>query len=182
VTRALATALVLGLATAAAAQEGRPERPDGKSSRGPREEISRMVDAYVAEHLQERIGLSDEQVERVLPLVRRLNADRRRFAERRIRALHQMRRMMKAGTANDARVASLLQELKAAEAEEPAVIRADHDAVDALLTPVQQVQFRILEAEIEHRLRQVMARIRGERRDRSGGPRREDSPRPPEPR
>lgn len=174
-TRALATVLLVGFATAAAAQEG---RPGGKSSRGPREEIARMVDAYVAEHLQERIGLSDEQVEHVLPLVRKLNADRRQFAERRIRALHQMRRMMKSGTANDARVAALLQELKAAEAEEPAVIRADHDAVDALLTPVQQVQFRILEAEIEHRLRRVIARVRGERRERSGGPRREESPRP----
>lgn len=174
--RALATALLLVSAAAAAAQEGGPE---GEPARRPREEIFRMVDAYVADHLQENLGLSDEQQNRVLPLVRKLNADRRRFAERRIRAIHQMRRMMKAGMANDPRIAELLQQVKAAEAEEPAAIRAGHDAIDAVLTPVQQAQFRILEAEIEHRLRQVMARVRGERRDGPGRPRRKDAPRPP---
>jgi len=174
VTRALATALLLVSAAAAAAQEGRPE-----GERRPREEIFRMVDAYVADHLQENLGLSDEQRNRVLPLVRKLNADRRRFAERRIRAIHQMRRMMKAGTVNDPRLVELLQQVKAAETEEPAAIRAGHDAIDAVLTPVQQVQFRILEAEIEHRMRRVMARVRGERRDAPGRPHREDAPRPP---
>lgn len=178
-TRAWATALLLVLAAAATAQEGRPE---GEPPRRPREEIFRMVDAYVADHLQENLGLSDEQLNRVLPLVRNLNADRRRFAERRIRAIHQMRRMMKAGMANDPRIAELLQQVKTAEAEEPVAIRAGHDAIDAVLTPVQQVQFRILEAEIEHRLRQVMARVRGERRDAPGRPRRQDPRPPPDPR
>jgi hypothetical protein len=173
VTRALATALLLVSAAAAVAQEG---RPGSEAQRRPREEIFRMVDAYVASHLQENLGLSDEQLNRVLPLVRKLGADRRRFAERRIRALHQMRRMMKAGMTNDPRLPDLLHELKAAEAEEPMAIRAGHDAIDAVLTPVQQVQFRIFEAEIEHRMRQVMARIRGERRDGPGRPQREDIP------
>lgn len=179
-TRALATALLLISATAAAAQEGRPE---GGARRPPREEISRMVDAYLADRLQEKLALSDEQRNRVLPLVRKLNADRRHFAERRIRAIHQMRRMMKAGMTDDPRIAELLQQVKAAEAEEPVAIRAGHDAIDAVLTPVQQAQFRILEAEVEHRLRQVMARVRAERRDGPGRPRREDDPRrSPDPR
>ena len=178
-TRALAAVVFLASTAAAAAQDGRPE---GQGSRRPREEISRMVDQYVAEQLQERLGLSDDQRDRVLPLVRTLHADRRRFAERRVRALHQMRRMIKAGTPSEARAAALLQELKAAEVEEPAAIRADREAIDAVLTPVQQVQFRILEAEIEHRLRRAMARVRGDRRERPGGMRRDASPRPPDPR
>lgn len=179
-TRALATALLLVSAAAASAQEGRPE---GDPPRRPREEIFRMVDAYVADHLQENLGLSDEQLNRVLPLVRKLNADRRRFAERRIRAIHQMRRMTKGGAANDPGLAELLQQVRAAEMEEPPAIRAGHDAIDSLLTPIQQAQFRVLEAEIEHRLRQVMARVRGERRGAPGRPRREGAPRPsPDPR
>jgi hypothetical protein len=167
--------VLLVSAVAAAAQEGRTE---GEPSRRPREEIFRMVDAYLADHLQEYLGLSDEQRNRVLPLVRKLHADRRRFAERRIGAIHQMRRMTKDGMASDPRIAELLQQVKTAEAEEPAAIRAGHDAIDAVLTPLQQAQFRILEAEIEHRLRQVMARVRGGRGER-GGSRREDPARPP---
>jgi hypothetical protein len=180
VIRTLAIALLLASVTAASAQEGRTE---GERARRPREEIFRMVDDYLAEHLQQDLGLSDDQLERVLPLVRKLGADRRRIAERRIRALHQMRRMVKAGMGNDPRIPELLQQLKAAEAEEPAVVRAGHDAIDALLTPVQQAQFRILEAEIEHRLRQVMARVRGDRRGGAGRPHRGAGPRPsPDPR
>jgi hypothetical protein len=174
VIRALAMAFLL-TSSAASAREGRPE---GDPPRRPREEIFQMVDGYVADHLQEKLALSDEQLHQVLPLVRKLSADRRRFAESRIRAIREMRRMMKAGAANDARMTELLQQLKAAEMEEPTAIRADHDAIDALLTPVQQVQFRILDAEIEHRLRQVMARVRGERYGGAGRSRSKDAPRP----
>jgi hypothetical protein len=182
VRKALAVAFVLAAAAGAAAQEGRPGgraegRPDEGSRRPPREEIFRMVDAYVAEHLQESLALSDEQLNRLMPLVRKLNADRRRLAERRMHALFQMRRMFKDGTATDARIAELLQQVKSAEVEEPTAIRAGHDAIDAQLTPLQQAQFRVLEAEVEHRVRQVMARVRGQRAGRPGAP--PDEPRAP---
>lgn len=134
-----------------------------------------MVDEYISSNLQERVGLNDEQLARALPLVRRLHADRRQFAERRMRALHQMRRMARAGAIGDARASELLSELKAAESEEAAAIRAGQDAVDAVLTPAQQVNYRILETEIEHRLRELMARVRAQRRD-GPGRRRGDGP------
>ena len=164
-------ALMVAAGTAAA-QENPPEGP----RRGrPREEIFRMVDTYLANNLQQTLGLSDDQLARALPLVRRLHAERRRFAERRIRALHEMRRMAGAGSISDARAAELLHELRAAEAEEAAAIRAGQDALDTMLTPAQQVKYRILEAEIEHRLRQAMARVRAQRRD-GAGHRRGDGP------
>ena len=47
-----------------------------------------------------------------------------------------------------------------------------------MLTPTQQVKFRILEMEIEQRVREAMARVRAERRDGAG--RRGDGP-PKEP-
>ena len=166
---ALAVALALFFAGEAAAQEGRPPG-GGPGRRPPREEIYRMVDAYVAEHLQESLSLSDEQRGRVLPLVQKLSAERRRFAERRVRALFQMRRAIADGTATDAKMAELLQQLKAAEAEEPGAIRASQDAIDAQLSPLQQARFRVLEAEVEHRMRRVMARVRGQRGGKPGGP------------
>ncbi len=179
--RALTVLFVLACAAGAAAQEGRPEGPlagreGGPGRRPPREEIFRMVDTYIAEHLQESLSLSDDQLDKLMPLVRKLNADRRRFAERRLRALFQMRRMLKDGTATEARVAELLQQVKTAEAEEPVAVRAAHDAIDAQLTAMQQAQFRVLEAEVEHRMRRVMANVRG---PRSGGAGARDDGRPP---
>lgn len=185
----LTAALLMLAAGAGAAQDSRgamgaaSNPPEGARQGRPREEIARMVDSYVADNLQERLGLGDDQLARALPLVRRLHAERRRFAERKMRALQQMRRMVRAGTISDAGAAEALQELKAAETEEAAAVRAGRDALDAVLTPPQQVKYRILEAEIEHRLRELMARVRGERRD-GPGRRRGDGPptEPPTPR
>ena len=140
------------------------ERAEGPRAR-PREEVFRLVDDYIAKSLQERLALSDDQASRALPLVRRLHADRRQFAERRMRALQQMRRASRAGTINDARAGELVRELRAAEAAEAESVRAARDAVDAVLTPVQQLKYRIFEGEIEHRLRELMARVRSQRRD-----------------
>jgi hypothetical protein len=171
----LPAALMLVAAGAAAAQDS------GERRGRPRDEIFRMVDAYIADNLQEKLGLGDDQLARALPLVRHLHAERRRFAERKIRSLHQMRRMVRAGSIGDARAAEVLHELKAAEAEEAAAIRAGQDALDAVLTPAQQLRYRIMESEIEHRLRQLMARVRAQRRD---GRRRGEGPQgqPPAPR
>ena len=170
-----AAVLILG-AGAGAAQDN---PPDGERRGRPREEIARMVDSYIAENIQERLGLADDQVARALPLVRRLHAERRRFAERKMRALHQMRRMVRTGTVSDVAAAEALQELKAAEAEEDAAVRAGRDALDAVLTPPQQVKYRLLEAEIDHRLRELMARVRGERRDGPGRRGGENAPKDP---
>ena len=172
ITRALAIALALS-ASAAAAQE---PSPGGDQRSRAREEVYRVIDQYVERSLQERVGLSDEQTARALPLVRNLHADRRRFAKRRIRAFSQMRRAQRSTVVTDARAAELLQELKTAESEEVAAMRAAHDAVDAVLTPVQQVKYRIFEGEIEHKLRELMAQLRAERREGSGR-RRGDRPR-----
>jgi hypothetical protein len=172
VSRLLFPAALVLLAGAAASQDNPSE---GQRRGRPREEIFRMVDDYVATNLQETLGLSEDQLARALPLVRRLHADRRRFAERKIRVLHQMKRMVRSGSISDARAAEILQALKAAEAEEAAAIRAGQDALDAVLAPAQQVKYRILEAQIENRLRDLMARLRAQRGD-GPRPRRDDGP------
>jgi hypothetical protein len=175
--------LVAGALMVAAGTAAAQDNPHEGERRGrPREEIFQMVDAYLANNLQETLGLSDDQFARALPLVRRVHAERRRFAERKIRAFHQMRRMDRAGSMSDARAAELLHELKAAEAEEAAAVRAGQDAVDAVLTPAQQVKYRILEAGIEHRLREAMARMRAQRGDAAGRRRGEGPKESPPPR
>jgi Spy/CpxP family protein refolding chaperone len=136
-----------------------------------------MVDAYIAGRLQESLGLSEEQRAKVLPLVTQLHRDRREILRRRIQAVREMRRMLASGTATEAEVQQKLAEVKRLESEEPEKLRRNRQAVDAALTPLQQAKLRVLEAEVEQKIRSL--RHRGEGRP---GPRRSspDGEPPPE--
>lgn len=155
--RLVLAVLLLG-AAAASAQE--PSSPSGAEPRRPREEAFRMIDAYLVSNLQESLGLTDEQFVRVLPMVKRLQTDRRRYAQRRQRALQELRRALQAGGATESRVEELLREVKAVETEGPPVLHRDLEAIDAVLSPVQQAKYRILELEVERKIRDIMSQMR----------------------
>jgi hypothetical protein len=123
-----------------------------------------MVDAYFLSNLQESLGLTDEQFVRILPLVKRLQSDRRQFAQRRQRALQEMRKQLQSGGATEGRLEELLREVKAVESELPTVIRRDLDAIDSVLTPIQQAKYRVLELEVERKIGQIMMQMRGQAR------------------
>ena len=170
---AVAAALVLGAGVAQAQGEGRRAQ---NTRIAPREELFKMVDAYIVSNLQESLGLNDEQFVKLLPLVKRLQDDRRRVVRARFEALSELRRVLQSGSATDARVADLLRMLKTAEIDEPAVIRKDVDAIDAVLTPLQQAKYRVLEVEVERRLREMMSQVRRDAPDARPGRRNEGGP------
>ena len=147
----------------------------GAGPERPRDEAFKMIDAYIVSNLQESLDLTDDQFVKVLPLVKRLQTDRRAAIQRRQQALMELRRLLASGEATEPRVADLLQQVKSAEAEEPTVLRRDRDAIDGVLSPVQQAKFRVLEVEVEHKIRELMSQIRTQRRNeqkpRPGGPR-----------
>ena len=161
------------------------ERPRGGDRRqrhgGPHapDRVLEMVDAYFVKNLKERLDLTDEQLGRVVPHVRKLQADRRELARRRFRAMFEMRRVLASGGATENEVVELLREVKAVEVEEAATLRRDREAIDGVLTPVQQAKFRLLEVEVERRVRRAMAR---QGRNRPGAPRDrdDDDGQPPE--
>lgn len=157
--RALVAALaaVLAAGSAASAQPAR----GGPGRREAREELFRMVDAYVVSTLQESLGLTDGQFARLLPAVRRLQSTRRDFAEKRRDTLAEIRQVLASGTGTDARVADLMGRLRTMERDEPVAVRKEADAVDAQLTPVQQAKLRLMESRIEQRLRELVRRGRG---------------------
>jgi hypothetical protein len=162
VKRPLVTGVLLATATLVAAQE--PSPSTGAGQLRPREEAFRMVDAYFVSNLQESLGLTDEQFVRILPMVKRLQNDRRQFAQRRQRALQEMRKQLQSGGATEGRLEELLREVKGVESEQPTVIRRDLDAIDSVLTPIQQAKYRILELEVERKIREVMTQMRGQAR------------------
>lgn len=123
-----------------------------------RDETFRLMDAYMISNLQESLGLTDDQFARALPIVKKLQSDRRDFARRRMAALRSLRKTLTAGTATESSVADLLKEVKAASEDEHVGTARNLDSLDAVLSPLQQAKFRVFEAEVDLRLRHLLAR------------------------
>jgi hypothetical protein len=138
--------------TAQAQAPGAPERP--------REELFKMVDAYIVSNLQENLGLTDEQFVKILPLVKKAQSDRRLFAERRNMSLQEMGRLLQSGTATEPRIADLLRDFKQHEVDDAATQRKNFDAVDAQLDVVQQAKLRLMMARVEQNIRELINRAR----------------------
>jgi hypothetical protein len=133
------------------------------SPRAAREEAFRMVDAYVLSNLQESLGLRDEQFAQAIPLVKRLQRERREYLVERGRLVREMRRLLQQGGAVEPQVLDLLKQAKALDAEGPERSRRSLEALDALLTPLQQAKYRVLESEVEQRMRELLSRARAGR-------------------
>jgi hypothetical protein len=160
-------ALVLFGATLAAAPLARAQgEPAGEgqsaeqSRREARHEALRVVDAYVMSNLQPSLGLTDAEYVKVLPLVQKLQASRREYLLGRMRLIRQLRRQLRSGAAGEADVQKTLHELKRVETSGVERTRADAAELDRVLSPLQQAKFRVLELEVEQRLRDLMSRAR----------------------
>ena len=152
-------AVVLGLAAPAMAQGPGAGRRANAPER-PRDELMKMIDAYIVANLQESVGLTDEQFVKVLPLLKKLHSDRRDHAERRHQMLREMRGLLASGRATEPRIAELMRSVRALENDAPAAARKDVEALDAVLSAVQQAKLRILEVEVEQKIRGLMNRAR----------------------
>lgn len=151
--------VVLALAAPVLAQQAPEPRGPGGGGRG-RNEVFRLVDAYILSNLQERLVLTDEGFVKLLPLVKRLQTERRDGLLRRMESLNELRKMFSTGAATEARVGEMMKAVRQREAEDNQRQRANLDAIDAQLTPVQQAKFRILELEVEQRLRRLLEQTR----------------------
>jgi hypothetical protein len=140
--------------------------PGGTSPRQERkDEAFRMVDAYVVANIQESLGLDEDTYVRIIPVVTKLQKVRREFWEERGRMQRRMRHLLGSGTATEAQVQELLESMKALEREGPERIRQQMEELDALLTPLQQAKYRVFEADVEHRLRELLRWGRRGRRE-----------------
>lgn len=153
----LTMVLALGAGSARALAQ---EATSTGAERPARAEAFKMVDAYVMSNLQESLGLSDEQFAKAIPLVKKLQTERREYYLERTRTVREMRRLLHQGGAPESQVLDLLQRLKGLDADGPVHARKNLEALDAVLSPVQQAKFRVLEMEVEQRMRELMNRVR----------------------
>lgn len=158
--------LLFGAALAVAAParaQGQAPREAGsaeQSRREARREALRVVDAYVMSNLQPSLGLTDAEYVKVLPLVQKLQASRREYLLGRMHLIRQLRRQLRSGAAGEADVQKTLDELKRVETSGFERTRGDAAELDRVLSPLQQAKFRVLELEVEQRLRELMSRAR----------------------
>lgn len=162
------------LALALMPQAAGPRAQQGR----PGDEAAKMVDAYIVSNLQESLGLTDEEFVKLLPRVKRLQSERRASMQERRRAVRELRRLLESGTATEAQVAEQLREVKREEIEGPEKVRRTRDGIDAALTPLQQAKFRVLEWDVERRIREIIGQARRQGR---AGPRASKQPQPDEP-
>lgn len=180
--------LVISGALGAGAQGPAGAPPRGPGEGRPRGEAFKMVEAYFLSNLQESLELTDEQYVKLLPAVKKVQAERRDQMERRGRASLQLRHALQSGKATEASVAESLRELKRLEAEGPAAVHKLQEAVDAQLTPLQQAKYRLTEMEVERKVRELLQRAGRPRDGReprrpgrpgaAGPPEPEDDPQP----
>jgi hypothetical protein len=160
--------LTIALAVCAGGALAQQETPPAAGDRPGRDEAFRMVDAYLVSNLQESLGLTDEQFAKAIPLVKKVQADRREFLMERTRTVREMRRLLRQGGATEAQLLDLLKQLNALDADGPARTRASLAALDAVLTPLQQAKYRVLETDVEQRMRELMNRVRPRATPRQG--------------
>ena len=156
--------LAFGLALWSAAAAGAQVAPPGPSQAPARDEAFRMIDAYVVSNLQDSLALSDDQFVKLLPIVKRLQNERRDLLQRRQQMLRELRQTLLSGAATETAVTERLKDLKGIEAELPDRERRNIEAIDAVLNPLQQAKFRLMEAEIEQRIRELLRQMRVPRR------------------
>jgi Spy/CpxP family protein refolding chaperone len=136
-----------------------------------------MIDAYVISNLQESLSLTDDQFAKLVPLVKRLQTERREAMRNRMRAVREMRQLLQSGSATEAQVQEKLSSLKDLENEDPRRGQKTMESIDAMLSPIQQAKFRVFEAEVGQKLRELMGQMREDRR--ALGPRRTRPGTPP---
>lgn len=122
-----------------------------------------MIDAYMIANIQESLELTDEQFVEIIPLVKSLQTARREHFMNRAQTLRNLRMLLKSGMATEDQLTAALSTLKTLEIEGPAGVRERQDALDAVLDPVQQAKYRVFEAEVENRIRNLSRRQRQER-------------------
>jgi hypothetical protein len=160
---ALLGGLVLLVTPAVSAQETPSHEGRHSEERASREAAFRMVDAYIVANLKESLGLTEETYVKAIPLVKELQSARRDYFIERGRDLRQLRSLLRSGGATRDEVLAALEAVKKIDLDGPERIHRASSALDAVLSPMEQAKYRVLELEVEHRMRELMGRARRER-------------------
>ena len=166
----LAAALSVHAAGGAEAQAN-----DGGRGGDRREALERRVRERIAEEVQQRLGLTDAQTQR-------LGATNRKFEERRRLLLAEERtarmalreQVIRGDSADQRRVATLVDQLISVQRKRLDVVEQEQRELAEFLTPVQRATYLSMQDQMRRRMEEM-------RRGAGGGPARRGRPRAPAP-
>lgn len=153
---------VLILGAPAAAQPGRGSRDKLSPA-----QVHQLFDTMLVRQARRALQLDDAQYAQFVERVKMLQETRRRGQQTRARMLNELQRNIgprAAEPASEADVQRRLDALRELETQLAADMRRAYDAVDQILTPMQQARFRLLEEQIERRKLELVGRARQPRR------------------
>ena len=148
-------------------QTGKARRGQRNPSRnpnrgGPRNNlapIQDVVEGFYVSRFQRELELDDGQFTRVLPALRESLEKRTELGRRRSRELAQLRQALRNG-ASDEEIVEKIREVDQTDAELRAVQDNLLKAVDPELSPTQRARLRIVQPNLEQRIRNLIERSR----------------------
>lgn len=165
--RLVGLALVLG-APAAVAQRPqrplaqRPGPPEGRlSDSGPqgRARLEMEVRRNFARLVRQRVGLTDEQMTRLIPITQKYEQQRRQIQmQERDARIGLQAAMRDEQTADPKQLEQHMQTIIGVHARRAALLEAEQRELAEFLTPVQRVKFMALQEQVRRNLEQMRQR------------------------
>ena len=140
------------------------------TQRGPRDlgrgaspltvpEIQEMIQGFYVSRFQQELTLDDEQFVELLPALRDSLEQRNRLGQEHSQALNALRRALQDGASDDEFI-RLIEDVDNTERQLRDVQEELLREVDPTLTPEQRARFRIVQPNVENRIRNLIERSR----------------------
>jgi hypothetical protein len=167
--RVLALAAALGgVAAPALAQGNRPATTRQQDPR--RDSLEARVQARMAIVLRRQVGLNDEQITRLQAVNRRFEGQRRTLFEQERRVRGELRAALAADSAQDARVASLLDRTIQLQRERLDLLEAEQKELATFMSPTQRARLYGMEEQMRRRMQELRDARPSDGQPRRGGP------------
>jgi hypothetical protein len=127
------------------------------NARGARDRvpIEDVVEGFYVSQFPVQVQTDDEQLVRILPLLRQGLRDLRQISIRKRRAMNQLAQMVLRDEPEE-NLKRMIQEIDKADEEYQTTQQRFYNSVDPHLTPLQQARFRVFQDRIDQRIRQMI--------------------------
>ncbi len=140
-------------------QRNPPRNPNRGGPRNNLAPIQDVVEGFYVSRFQRELELDDGQFTRVLPALRESLEKRTELGRRRSRELAQLRQALRNGAPDD-EIVEKIREVDQTDAELRAIQDNLLKAVDPELSPTQRARLRIVQPNLEQRIRNMIERSR----------------------
>jgi Spy/CpxP family protein refolding chaperone len=162
--RSLRAAMVLPvlatLVLSAAPAVAQPRRGGGPPPGEAEEDLRETIEIYMMARMKRALDLSDEQQQKVIPLVQELSDARQEFNRERRVLLMRLRSLVDDPEATEQEIREVLDRLEEAQGRFRQQETGSQSRIRSLLTPLQQARFIFFQEEFRRDMEQRLRRLR----------------------